>query len=61
MKELIEELKARASMVWHALTEKECVVLWLDKDDEPFAAHITTPDKWKRQFEINIYENYQND
>lgn len=48
-------------MVWHALTEKECVVLWLDKDDEPFAAHITTPDKWKRQFEINIYENYQND
>lgn len=46
MRQKLKELKARVSMVWHALTASECVVSWLE-DGAPFCAYIASPDKWK--------------
>lgn len=45
MKEKINELKARVSMVWHALTARNCVVAW-SEGDEVYSAMVVNRTEW---------------
>lgn len=41
-------------MVWHALTAKECIVVWIGENDKMFYAHETTIEKWNGSWGIEL-------